>query len=275
MPETYVQKFFEMLEQNLGILLDSSKEYLVRSKLISVIDGTQHQNVRSFIEELSRTKVGPLHWIAFEALTTNETSFFRDKHVFDGIKDVVLPKLIEARKNSKSLRFWSLASSSGQEAYSIAMLIRDSFPELSDWSISIQGTDISRLMLEKAKSGIYSAHELSRGLNTHFIQKYFKEVDKGSFQINQMIRDVVSFVPHNLVHDWPQFPMFDLILLRNVLIYFSEERRSLVLEKSYQHLDPNDGVLILGSSESTAPSRLYKQVSMGEASYFKPIYLQL
>jgi len=272
MPEIYVQKFFEMLEQNLGILLDSSKEYLVKAKLIPVIDRTDYQDVRTFIEELSRTKVGPLHWMAFEALTTNETSFFRDRHVFDGIKDVVLPKIIEARKNTKVLKIWSLASSSGQEAYSIAMLIRENFPELINWNISIQGTDISRLMLEKAKSGIYSAHELSRGLDSYLTNKYFKEVDKGAFQINQDIRETVSFTSHNLVHEWPPFPIFDIILLRNVLIYFNQERRNLVLQKAHQHLDSQNGMLILGSSESMASCSLYTQMSMGEASYFMPTY---
>jgi chemotaxis protein methyltransferase CheR len=217
-----------------------------------------------------QSPVGALHWQAFEALTTNETSFFRDKHVFEALRKKILPELIENRQKDKTLRIWSSACSAGQEAYSLAMMLREDFSQLNDWIIYIQATDISEFILEKAKSGTYSSMEAHRGLDSHYLHKYFEHLEKGAYQIKPAIRQMVNFSHHNLVGEWPFYPKFDLIMLRNVLIYFRQDVKDKVLSKMQQQLNGNDSILILGAAESIYLNDLYKLVALDKISYYKP-----
>jgi chemotaxis protein methyltransferase CheR len=157
--------------------------------------------------------------------------------------------------------------STGQEAYSIAMTLREFFPELSSWNIFIQATDISPNILTKAKSGIYSQSEINRGLDPCFLQKYFTKNGKDSYQINSSIREMISFLPHNLVDIWPFYPKFELVMLRNVLIYFSQETKNKVLDRTHKHLS-NEGVLILGAAESIYLNPLFKLTQLDKISYY-------
>ena len=270
MSKEYLPQFYVMLEQQVGIALDDTKQYLLESRLLPVAAKSGHADVYALIKTLIQNPVGPLHWLAFEALTTNETSFFRDKHVFEALKNTILPDLIEGRRKDKTLRVWSSACSAGQEVYSLAMMLREDFSYLHDWTIYMQATDISELILEKAKAGIYSSMEANRGLDQHYLQKYFTSLDSGSYQIKPVIRQMVNFSQHNLVGEWPFYPKFDLILLRNVLIYFRQDIKDRILSKMHQQLNGNDSVLILGAAESIYLNDLYKLTPLDKISYYKP-----
>jgi len=268
MSKEYLPQFYAMLAEHIGISLDDTKQYLIESRLLSLSKKDKHPDVYSLIRELVQTPVGALHWQAFEVLTTNETSFFRDRHVFDGLQNHILPMLIANRKKEKTLFIWSSAVSAGQEAYSIAMLIRENFPELYDWNILIQATDISETILEKARAGVYSSSEIKRGLDQHYLNKYFQK-QGDAYQIKPSIRSMVNFLPHNLVGSWPFYPKFDLIMLRNVLIYFNQDAKNKVLEKMHKQLHGQNGVLILGASESIYMNELYKTVPLEKISYYQ------
>lgn len=270
MSKDYLPQFYVMLEAQVGIALDDTKQYLLESRLMPLAAKHGYPDVYALIKYLTQNPVGPIHWLAFEALTTNETSFFRDKHVFDALKNTILPELIGARKNEKTLRIWSSACSAGQEVYSLAMMLKEDFAQLHDWTIYLQATDISESILEKAKSGIYSAMEAHRGLDAHYLKKYFTHMEKGAYQINPAIRQMVNFSHHNLVGDWPFYPKFDLIMLRNVLIYFKQDAKDKVLSKMQQQLNGSDSVLILGAAESIYLNDLYKLVPLDKISYYKP-----
>lgn len=269
MSKEYLPQFYLMLEQQVGIALDDTKQYLLESRLMPVATRNGYPDVYALIKSLIQSPVGPLHWQAFEVLTTNETSFFRDKHVFDALRKTILPELIENRQKDKTLRIWSSACSAGQEAYSLAMMLREDFSQLNDWTIYIQATDISEFVLEKAKSGVYSSMEAHRGLDSHYLRKYFDHIEKGAYQIKPAIRQMANFSHHNLVGDWPFYPKFDLIMLRNVLIYFKQDVKDKVLSKMQQRLNGNDSVLILGAAESIYLNDLYKLVALDKISYYK------
>ena len=270
MSKDYLPQFYLMLEQQVGIALDDTKQYLLESRLLPLAIKNGYPDVYALIKHLTQSPIGATHWQAFEALTTNETSFFRDKHVFEALKKTILPELIEARKKEKTLRIWSSACSAGQEAYSLAMLLREDFGHLSDWTIEIKATDISELILEKAKSGVYSSMEAHRGLDAHYLQKYFTHLEKGSFQVKPIIRQMVNFSHHNLVGNWPYYPKFDLIMLRNVLIYFRQDAKDKVLLKMHQQLNGSDSILILGAAESIYLNDLYSLVPLDKISFYKP-----
>jgi chemotaxis protein methyltransferase CheR len=269
MSKEYLPNFYAILEEHTGIALDDTKQYLIESRLLPLSKKMGHQDIYAFIKTLVQTPIGHLHWQAFESLTTNETSFFRDKHVFEGLKNHILPLLIASRRKEKTLRIWNSAVSAGQEAYSVAIMLRESFPELYDWNLLIQATDISDLILEKARSGIYSTTEAKRGLDQYYLDKYFTKVAQDSYQINPSIRAMVNFLPHNLVGVWPFYPKFDLIMLRNVLIYFNQDTKNKVLEKMHKQLNNDNGILILGASESIYMNDLYKLIPLEKISYYK------
>lgn len=270
MSKDYLPQFYLMLEQQVGIALDDTKQYLLESRLMPLATQNGYLDVYTFIKYLTQNPIGGLHWQAFEALTTNETSFFRDKHVFEALKNKILPELIEIHKKEKALRIWSSACSAGQEAYSLAMMLREDFGHLNDWTFYIQATDISEPILEKAKSGIYSSMEAHRGLDAHYLQKYFTHVERGAYQIKPAIRQMVNFSHHNLVGNWPYYPKFDLIMLRNVLIYFRQDAKDKVLLKMHQQLNGSDSALILGAAESIYLDDLYSLVALDKISFYKP-----
>ncbi|MBT8543925.1 protein-glutamate O-methyltransferase CheR [Polynucleobacter paneuropaeus] len=270
MSKEYLPQFYVMLEQQVGIALDDTKQYLLESRLMPVATRNGYSDVYALIKALTQSPVGPLHWQAFEVLTTNETSFFRDKHVFEALRNSILPELIENRKKDKTLRIWSSACSAGQEAYSLAMMLREDFSQLNDWTIYIQATDISEFILEKAKSGVYSSMEAHRGLEPHYLHKYFERMEKGAYQVKPAIRQMVNFSHHNLVGDWPFYPKFDLIMLRNVLIYFRQDVKDKVLSKMQRQLNGSDSVLILGAAESIYLNDLYRLLALDKISYYKP-----
>ncbi len=236
-----------MVRQEASIVLAPGKEYLVEARLIPVARAVGAANVNELLAELKRRPNPANQRRIIDALTTNETSWFRDREPFTALTDVVLPELIAARATTRKIRIWSAASSSGQEAYSLAMLLHERMPP--GWSYDIMGTDISTEMIKRAETGEYSQVEVNRGLPVAQLVQYFERAG-AHWRINAALRRNVSFRLLNLTAPLPAMQPFDVIFLRNVLIYFDVATKRTVLRNAARLLRP-DGVLFLGAAETT------------------------
>jgi chemotaxis protein methyltransferase CheR len=235
-----------LLKERSGLDLSSDKQYLVESRLIPLA----RRNGLTGIAELAakiRSGADALTSDVVEAMTTNETFFFRDKIPFDHLRETILPALVQARANRRSLRIWSAASSTGQEAYSIAMCLKE-FAGLAGWRIEIIATDLSQEVLEKSKAGFYSQFEVQRGLPIQMLVRHFTQVGE-LWQLNADIRAMVQHRQLNLLQDFSHLGTFDVIFCRNVLIYFDQDTKIGVFDRLARMLEP-DGVLALGAAES-------------------------
>jgi chemotaxis protein methyltransferase CheR len=186
-----------------------------------------------------------------DALTTHETTFFRDEAPFRALEEQVLPQLLRARAYQRRLSIWSAGCSTGQEPYSVAILLRERFPELDGWQIRILGTDVSKATLDRAREGRYRELDLRRGLTAAARDKFFvRQGASDEFRISEGIRRMVTWEPMNLAATWPHMSAYDLVLMRNVLIYLEPEARRRALESAASVLAA-DGYLLLGTSETT------------------------
>jgi len=237
----------KILKERSGLDLSSDKQYLVESRLIPLARRGGLSGIGELVQKL---KVGtePLTSEVVEAMTTNETFFFRDKVPFDHLKDAVLPALVQARAARRALRIWCAASSTGQEPYSIAMCLKEAGAMLSGWRTEIVATDLSLGVLEKAKAGVFSQFEVQRGLPIQMLVKYFTQ--KGElWQLNADIRSMVQYRQLNLLQDFSHLGTFDIIFCRNVLIYFDQTTKANIFDRMSRMIEP-DGVLALGAAES-------------------------
>jgi chemotaxis protein methyltransferase CheR len=235
-----------LLKERSGLDLSSDKQYLVESRLIPLA----RRNGLAGIAELAakiRSGADALTSDVVEAMTTNETFFFRDKIPFDHLRETILPALVQARANRRSLRIWSAASSTGQEAYSIAMCLKE-FAGLAGWRTEIIATDLSQEVLEKSKAGFYSQFEVQRGLPIQMLVRHFTQVGE-LWQLNADIRAMVQHRQLNLLQDFSHLGTFDVIFCRNVLIYFDQDTKIGIFDRLARMLEP-DGVLALGAAES-------------------------
>jgi chemotaxis protein methyltransferase CheR len=242
---TYIS---DMVRTRSAIVLEPGKEYLVEARLAPLVRELGLESIGALVTRL-RQGTGGLADRVTEAMTTNETSFFRDVAPFQALRTSVLPTLLESRKVQRSLRIWCAASSSGQEPYSIAMTIEDAFPQMRDWNLQIVATDLSPAMVERGRSGVYKALEVNRGLPAPMLIKYFTKVGV-DYELKPEIRSMVDFSELNLIGAWPAFPTFDIVFLRNVLIYFDVETKRTIFGRVKRLLAP-DGFLFLGAAETT------------------------
>ncbi len=240
----YLRKF---LKERSGLDLSADKQYLVESRLSPLARRAGLDGIPDLVQKIKNGD-GAVSTDVVEAMTTNETFFFRDKVPFDHLRDTILPALIQARAARKSLRIWSAASSTGQEPYSIAMCLREKAAALAGWRIEIVATDLSQEVLEKSKAGIYSQFEVQRGLPIQLLVKYFTQ-SGDIWQLNGDIRSMVQFHPLNLLQDFSHLGTFDVIFCRNVLIYFDQETKAVIFERLARCLE-TDGTLLLGAAES-------------------------
>ena len=269
MNPTVFLAFCDLLESQVGISLDLSKEYLVRARLNSLSKQNGFPDYEKLLQRLTSTPIGSLHQQAFEAMTTNETFFFRDGYPFETIREAVLPELIGARQTSKKLNIWCAAASTGQEPYSLAMILQDFEGPLSGWVVNILATDISEAALSIARKGLYSSLDAHRGLTKEQVARFFTPVDESSYQLSAKIMSAVEFRTMNLISSWHLLPKFDLILIRNVLIYFNREKRELILKKIHQQLLDEKSYLMLGSSESIFSADQYRAIRIGRGSVYQ------
>jgi chemotaxis protein methyltransferase CheR len=237
----------KLLREHSGLDLSSDKQYLVESRLIPL---ARRVGLSGIAELVQKMKGGSdaLTSDVVEAMTTNETFFFRDKIPFDHLRETILPALLQARANRRSLRIWCAASSTGQEPYSIAMCLKQFGLALAGWRVEILATDLSQGVLEKSRAGIFSQFEVQRGLPIQMLVKHFTQVGE-LWQLNADIRAMVQHRQLNLLQDFSHLGTFDVIFCRNVLIYFDPETKVGMFDRLAKVLEP-DGLLALGAAES-------------------------
>jgi chemotaxis protein methyltransferase CheR len=256
----------KLVYEQTAIVLENGKEYLVESRLAPLARAHGFATV----DDLCQTLAARSDLVAqvVDAMTTKETSFFRDHHPFDAIRQHILPTLIARRARERSLRIWCAACSSGQEPYSMAMLIVDEFPELAGWNVRIDATDVSRSVIARAKLGRYTQVEVNRGLAPELLAKYF--YPQGTdWQIRPEISRLVRFGELNLIAALPPSDLYDLIFLRNVLIYFDLQTKLSVLAKVRQR-SAQDGYLVLGGAESTPREmRAFERLPIARAGIYR------
>ena len=238
----------EFLRRNSGLIMEQSKRYLVESRVMPIVRRERLSSLDELMAILQKGQNPKLAKDVIEAMTINETYFFRDKAPFDQFRNVMLPKLIASRQNEKRIRIWSAAASTGQEAYSLAMIADEFAPKMPGWKIEIIGTDLSDGVLDKARKGVYSQFEVQRGLPTPMLLRHFNQIGD-AWQISEQMRSKVTFRQLNLLSDFSSLGRFDIIYCRNVLIYFDAPRKTDILTRLSRQLSP-DGFLLLGASES-------------------------
>jgi chemotaxis protein methyltransferase CheR len=237
----------KLLKERSGLDLSADKQYLVESRLVPLARKASLPGIPDLVLKM-KSGADALTAEVVEAMTTNETFFFRDKIPFDHLKEAVLPALAQARAARRALRIWCAASSTGQEPYSIAMCLKEAGHLLAGWRTEIVATDLSLGVLEKSKAGIFSQFEVQRGLPIQLLVKYFTQNGE-LWQLNAEIRGMVQHRQLNLLQDFSHLGMFDIIFCRNVLIYFDQPTKVNIFERIARMLEP-DGVMALGAAES-------------------------
>ena len=264
----------KLIRDRSGLTLTKDKGYLLESRLLPVARQYSLKTLEELVMKLRSRPDNALIRDVVEAMTTNESFFFRDIKPFDQFKTVVLPHLMSIKAATRSIKIWSAACSSGQEPYSLAMILKEEKAKLTGWNIDIIATDLSTQILQKAQLGQYAQFEVQRGLPIQLLVKYFKQ-NGDRWQIDQSIRDMVRFRPLNLLEDFSSLGGFDVIFCRNVLIYFDQPTKAQVLDRMSRQLS-SDGFLFLGGAETvvgitnkfqtTVNQRgLYQQAAAGEA----------
>lgn len=250
-----------------GIVLESGKEYLVESRLGPLAKRGGYDSLEALVTALRRPDA-TLRRTVIEAMTTNETTFFRDIEPFEALRKHVIPALIAARSASRELRIWYGASSTGQEPYSVVMMLQEHFPELATWNVTHFATDINLEVLDRARLGKYNQIEMNRGLPVSYLVKYFEKCGL-EWQLKPAIRGKVKFDQMNLVKPWPSLPVFDIVMLRNVMIYFDIDAKRQILAKIRRQLRP-DGYLFLGGAETTMGlSEAFQRMPLDRAGCYR------
>jgi chemotaxis protein methyltransferase CheR len=237
----------KILKDHSGLDLSADKQYLIESRLLPL---SRKCGVAGIPELVQKMKGGSSSITAqvVEAMTTNETFFFRDKVPFEHFRDTIMPEVLNARAARKSVRIWCAAGSTGQEPYSLAMTLKEMGAALAGWRVEIIATDLSQEVLEKSKSGVYSQFEVQRGLPIQLLVKYFKQNGE-LWQISQELRGMVQHRQLNLLHDFSQLGTFDVIFCRNVLIYFDQDTKINIFGRLAKVME-GDGFLVLGAAET-------------------------
>jgi chemotaxis protein methyltransferase CheR len=251
-----------------AIVLDESKQYLIESRLDPIVRARKLSSIDSLIAQ-AREGAKDLQTELVEAITTNETFFFRDLAPFEALREKVLPGLFTARASRRALSIWSAACSTGQEPYSLAMLLREQFPAEAGWPVRIVATDLSRPTLERAKAGRYRQIEVNRGLPAALLVKYFKR-EGAEWVISPELRTPIEFRLLNLIDPWPPGLRPDVVFLRNILIYFDVGTKRTLLER-VRRIIPRDGALFLGAAETTLSiDDGWERVAFKNCSYYRP-----
>jgi chemotaxis protein methyltransferase CheR len=261
----YVREF---VYQKAAIVLEDGKAYLVESRLQPLAKREGFASLAEFVGKLRAQPTNGLHWNVVEAMTTNETYFFRDVHPFELLKKQVFPELIKKLAVEKQINIWCAAASSGQEPYTIAMVIRENFPELASWKINFICSDISKEMLERCREGCYTQLEVNRGLPAPLLIKYFQKIGT-EWKIKEDLRKMIDLRQINLAQSWPVLPQMDIVFIRNVLIYFDLETKKGIMARLRRVLKP-DGFLFLGGAETTINiDETFKRTHVDKSAYYQ------
>lgn len=236
------------LRERSGLSLGADRHYLLKSRLEPLAQSRELEGISSLISVLRRGSDASLESAVVDAMTTNETSFLRDRTPFEEFKSIILPALREARRINRKIRIWSAACSTGQEPWSLAMMLSETLSDVRSWDIQIVATDISTRVLNRAKQGEYSAIEVQRGLPAQMLVKYFEQAG-ASYRVRPELRDMIEWRQLNLFDSFASLGTFDVIFCRNVLIYFEVPDKADILTRLHQHLAA-DGCLFLGGAET-------------------------
>lgn len=236
------------LKERSGLVLSNDKQYLIESRLMPVARAEGLDTISALVGKLKTPLGRAAGERVVDAMTTNESFFFRDKTPFDHLSNTMLPQLMEARRNQRSIRVWCAAASTGQEPYSIAMILKEMGLKASAFRFEIIGTDISKDVLERAKKGTYSQFEVQRGLPIQLLLNYFTQTGE-TWEIASQIKQMVQFRYLNLFDNFTALGKFDIVFIRNVLIYFDQEAKAQILERVAKQMNP-DGYMVLGAAET-------------------------
>ncbi|HEY3497443.1 MAG TPA: protein-glutamate O-methyltransferase CheR [Polyangiaceae bacterium] len=262
---SYLQR---LVHRRSGIVLEDGKDYLVDSRLDGIARSAGVRSVDELVGKLRRDSGSILVQRVVEAMTTNETMFFRDAHPFEALRQRFVPELIQKRASERRLRVWSAAAATGQEPYSIAMTLLETFPELASWNVNILATDLNSAVLQRARQGRYRDLEVGRGLPPSYLAKYFVRHD-GEWELTREVRDLVTFQELNLVEPWDGIDACDLVFMRNVLIYFDLDTKRSILTRLRRVLR-RDGFLVLGGAETTTDlDETFVPVRVGAGVYYQ------
>ncbi len=256
-PDDY-QFMVEFLKERSGLVLSNDKAYLLENRLLPVVRKRAMNSLDDLFLALRTSGDKDLEREVTEAMTTNESFFFRDLTPFQQFQETVLPRFMEARADTKRLRIWCAAAATGQEPYTLAMILKEEEKRLAGWQVDIIATDLSTEALDRAKAGRYSQFEVQRGLPVQHLMKYFEQ-EESFWQIDQSLRSMIDYREFNLLNDLSAIGSCDIIFCRNVLIYFDQETKGLILNKMSKLL-PSDGCLYLGGAETV----------LGVTDSFKP-----
>lgn len=260
--------YADLLKNESGLIVTLEKIYLLESRLLPIAKKCGVDNLAELADKIASSRDRELIYDVVEAMTTNETSFFRDVRPFDNLEKVVLPYFVQNRAGTRRLRIWSAACSTGQEAYSIAMILKEWEAKLAGWQIEIVGTDLSEDVLDKATNGVYTQFEVQRGLAVQRLVKFFEQ-NGDQWQVKQELRNMVRFQKGNLLGDLSGLGAFDIVFCRNVLIYFDLETKGQILTK-VNRLLPDDGILFLGGAETVlGVSEEFKLLPDSKGLYIK------
>jgi chemotaxis protein methyltransferase CheR len=258
----------DLVRRGSAIVLEPGKEYLVESRLLPLARDAGADSIAGLVQQLRRVPGDVLHEQVVEAMTTNETSFFRDVHPFTALADTVLPELAQARGAHRQIDVWCAAASSGQEPYSVAMLLDELLGQEPGWRLRVLATDLSQRMLDRTELGIYSQLEVNRGLPVQRLLRHF-EREGHQWRPKENLRAMIRTQTLNLDGPWPPIPAMDVILLRNVLNYFDVPTKQRVLARVREVLRP-DGYLFLGGAETTLGlDDSYERVQVGRAPAYR------
>jgi chemotaxis protein methyltransferase CheR len=265
----YLRQIVFDVSQN---VLDASRDYLFDTRLTKVLRNQGMAHLGELVQKLRVQRNHSLEREVAEAMTINETSFFRDLRPFDLLRQELLPKIIETRRLHRTLRLWSAACATGQEAYSLAMMLLEHFPMLVGWNIVIEGTDICNEVVQRAQAGRYHRIEINRGLPARYVVRYFDHIGE-DWVVKPEVRKICNFRQANLCGSTLPFnrasDCFDVIFLRNVMLYFDQPTRRTLMAGIHHVLAP-DGILFLGSSEQPADLSIWTPILAGGTCYFRP-----
>lgn len=241
----YLRQF---LKSRSGLVLSNEKQYLIESRLLPVARKAGLQSIAALVAKLKEPRETALAESVVEAMTTNESFFYRDKTPFEHFTQMMMPELLKSRASSKKIRIWCAAASTGQEPYTLAMCLKEMERQLVGWRIEILGTDISNEVLDRAKAGTYTQFEVQRGLPIQLLLKYFTQQGE-SWTIAPELRAMVQWRKFNLLDSFASFGQFDIVFCRNVLIYFDQATKVDILGRISKIMAP-DGYLVLGAAET-------------------------
>ena len=259
----------DLLRRRTGVVIDDSKQYLVVARLMPIVRQRAIPSLDTLVDRIRKTGDKALEKDVLNAMMTHETSFFRDKSPYQTLRQLVT-EMIPKRSAHRQLVIWSAACSTGQEPYSIAMLLNEHFPDLvASWRVRIIATDISEPVLTRAREGVFSELETNRGLPPEMLKQYFRPL-QGKWTIAQECRRLVEFRVLNLNGPWPALPPCDVIFLRNVMLYFDVPTRAALVGKMRRVLKP-DGALFLGGAETMIGIDAgYDRLAGAGCSFYRP-----